>query len=429
MDQTARLLDAVHLATRKLASPEDLDVVLQDVLEICVQAVGATGGTIYIHDPSAKKLQFRYVIPKEVAEEIEMWEIADDFGVAGRVFQRGKPEISSYPKGGHRDHKKIRERTGITVETMITVPLQIADLQPVGVVQLVNKVDAEFTEQDAMVLDTVSDVSTLAIMHSRLMEESAQVASLQGMGRAAHDLANKAGVLMTFLPDFERNLEGLRTCLDQAGVKGEACKYLDLLEGSYKDVWYPYTERVYRYARLVSDLAAGKKLEPKKKLQSFAEVVKLAGQYIESQGRKAHVGIKFDLQDGAPPFEFDDIYITRIVENLVGNAITAAAEMISDAWLAKNQSDPDALNGVVVVRYRYKKGHHVLEIKDKGPGMAHETVRRILSGKAKSQWGRASGSGLGTRVVLELAAAHGAEVSIDSKLGKGTTFKVEFPED
>jgi len=170
-------------------------------------------------------------------------------------------------------------------------------------------------------------------------------------------------------------------------------------------------------------------LEPKKKLQSFAEVVKLAGQYIESQGRKAHVGIKFDLQDGAQPFEFDDIYVTRIVVNLVGNAITAAAEMIPDGWLAKNQSDPDALDGVVVVRYRYKKGRHVLEIKDKGPGMAHETVRRILSGKAKSQWGRASGSGLGTRVVLELAAAHGAEVSIDSKLGKGTTFKVEFPED
>ena len=60
--------------------------------------------------------------------------------------------------------------------------------------------------------------------------------------------------------------------------------------------------------------------------------------------------------------------------------------------------------------------------------MSHDAVRRILSGKAKSQWGRASGSGLGTRVVLELAAAHGAQVSIDSRLGKGTTFKVVFEE-
>lgn len=428
MNQTSRLLDAVHLATRKLASLEDLEVVLQEVLGICVEAVGASGGTIYIHDHSTHTLKFRFVLPREVADEIEMWEIADDFGVAGKVFQTRKPEISNYPKGGHRDHKAIREKTGVAVESMISVPLQIADEPPVGVVQLVNKVEGEFTEQDSMVLDIVSDVSTLAIMHSRLMEQSAQVASLQGMGRAAHDLANKAGVLMTFLPDFERNLTGLRESLKATGIKGEACHYLDMLEGSYHDVWYPYTERVYRYARLVNDLAAGKKLEPKKKEQSFGDVVKLAVQYLESQGRKNHIGISFDLQEDTPKFNFDDLYVIRIAENLAGNAIKAAAEMIPDEWLAVNADDLDAQYDKVVVRYRYHKGHHVLEVADNGPGMSPGTIRRILKGEAKSQWGKSAGSGLGTRVVLELAATHNATVSIQSRLGEGSTFKVDFPE-
>ena len=420
MDQSSRLLDAVHLATRKLASLDDLDVVLQEVLGICVEAVGASGGTIYIHDPSTRTLQFRYVLPKEVAEEIEMWEIADDFGVAGRVFQTGKPEISNYPKGGHRDHVQIREKTGVPVETMLTLPLQIADLQPVGVVQLVNKESGSFTEQDAMVLDTVSDVSTLAIMYGRLMEQSSQVASLQGMGRAAHDLANKAGALMTFLPNFESDLAGLRNALDESGVKGEACLYLDRLEESYREVWFPYT-------RLVNDLAAGKKLEPKKKLQSFPKVVKTAVQYLESQARKAHVGIKFDIEPDTPEFEFDDLYIVRICENLAGNAIKASAEMIPDEWLAQHGDDIDAVYGEVLVRTRYKKGHHILEISDKGPGMSPGTIRRVLSGKAKSEWGRAGGSGLGTKIVLELAATHGANVEIESRLGQGTTFRVDFP--
>ena len=428
MDQSSRLLDAVHLATRKLASQDDLDVVLQEVLQICVEAVGARGGTIYIHDPSTRTLLFRYVLPKEVAAEIKMSEIADDFGVAGRVFQSGKPEITRHPDGGSVASKEIQARTGVVVESMVTLPLKIADMPAVGVVQIVNKLDGSFTEQDLMVLDTVSDVSTLAILHGRLMEESAQVASLQGMGRAAHDLANKAGVLMTFLPELEQNIEGLRRALKEANVQGEACDYLERLEASYTDVWYPYTERVYRFARLINDLAAGKKLEPKKRLQSFPHVVKQGVQYLESQARKSHVGIVFDLQPDSPPFEFDDLYIVRIAENLAGNAIKAAAEMIPDEWLAEHGGDLDANFGDVVVRTRYKDGRHVLEVSDKGPGMSPGTIRRILSGRARSEWGRASGSGLGTRIVLDLAATHGATVSIESRLGEGSTFRVSFPE-
>lgn len=428
MDQSARLLDAVHLATRKLASLEDIDIVLQEVLEICVEAVGASGGTIYIHDPSTRTLQFRYVLPKVVAQEIGLWEIADDFGVAGRVFQSGKAEITTYPKGGSSAHVEIRERTGMPVESMLTLPLHISDLLPVGVVQIVNKKDGEFTEQDAMVLDTVSDVSTLAIMHSRLIQESAQVASLQGMGRAAHDLANKAGVLMTFLPELEQNIAGMRRALKESGVQGDACEYLEKLETSYHDVWYPYTERVYRYARLVNDLAAGKKLEPKKKYHSFWKVIKNGVQYLESQARKAHVGITFEVQEDAPQFEFDDLYVVRIAENLVGNAIKAVSEVIPDEWLAEHGSDLDAVYDSVVVRTRYRDQKHFLEVMDKGPGMSPGTIRRILSGQARSQWGRAAGSGLGTRIVLDLAATHGGKVSIVSRLGQGTTFRVEFPE-
>lgn len=427
MDQSSRLLEAVHLATRKLASLEDMDVVLQEVLQICADAVGASGGTIYIHEPSTRTLQFRYVLPKEVAEEIEMWEIADDFGVAGRVFQTGRPEITSYPKGGSRDHKEIRERTGVVVQNMMTLPLQIADLPPVGVVQIVNKIGGDFTDQDINVLDTVSDVSTLAIMHSRLMEESAQVASLQGMGRVAHDLANKAGVLMTFLPDMEANIKGLREGLSREGIKGQACEYLERLESSYNDVWVPYVERVYRFARLVNDLAAGKKLEPKKRLQSFADVVKVGVQYLESQARKAHVAIKFDLQADAPPFEFDDLYLVRIAENLVGNAIKATSEMVPDDWLAVHEGDLDATYDTVTVRTRFAGGKHILEVSDNGPGMSPGTIRRVLSGTARSQWGRGSGSGLGTKIVLDLAATHGAVVTVESRLGQGSTFRVSFP--
>ena len=156
--------------------------------------------------------------------------------------------------------------------------------------------------------------------------------------------------------------------------------------------------------------------------------VRVAVQYLESQARKNHVALEFDLQEEAPTFDFDDMFVMRIAENLVGNAVKAVVEMIPDDWLAKYGGDIDVTFGSVGIRYRYLEDHHILEVEDEGPGMSVATIRQILTGKARSAWIRNTGSGLGTKAVLELAATHDARVSIDSKLGEGTTFRVDFPQ-
>lgn len=310
---------------------------------------------------------------------------------------------------------------------MITLPLAIAETAPVGVVQLVNKRNGNFNENDEAVLDTVSDVCALAILNSRLLAQRTRVASLEGMGRAAHDLANKAGVLMTFIEDFRRNLFKLREALGPRPDNPEVCFQLEMLESSFEEVFAPYSERVYRYARLINDLAAGKKLTPKFRIGSLANVVEQAAQYLESPARKAHIRIVYDLQKDAPELAFDDLYVIRIVENLVGNAIKAAAEMVTDEWLMINDTLEDQYFGDVTVRYRYADGVHTLEVEDHGPGMSPATVRSILAGTASSTWQKGTGSGLGTKVVMELATALGARVNIHSKLGEGTTFSLTFP--
>jgi signal transduction histidine kinase len=112
----------------------------------------------------------------------------------------------------------------------------------------------------------------------------------------------------------------------------------------------------------------------------------------------------------------------RIVENLVGNAIKAVAESVPKEWKANH---PDKLEtyGVIRVNYRFDQNYHVLEISDSGPGMSPQTVREILEGSARTSWANSAGSGLGTKVVLDLAATHDARLQIDSRLGEGTTFR------
>lgn len=421
------LLEAVHLATRKLSGVQDANTVLLDVLNICVEAAQAEGGTIFLHEAASKRLRFLHVLPEEVASKLGRLDIPDDFGVAGEAFQAGKTIISQFSTAGDPSSSEIKEKSGITVRTMITVPLRIAGAAPIGVVQLVNKIDGVFTEDDVAVLDTVGDVCAFAVTTSRLMEQRQSVAALEGMGRTAHDLANKAGVLITFLPEFERNLDGLRAVLKLQGVQGDAMFYLDMLEGTFKDVFSPYSERVYRYARLVNDLAAGKPLTPKAKMQSLPHVVEEAVQFMEPQSKRRKVKLSLDLHYSAPETEFDDLFLIRIIENLVGNAIKAVAETMPIEWTARYADDGDALYPGVTVKTSVTETSHLIEIIDNGPGLSPAQIRGILGGNARSVWSNSKGTGLGTKVVVELTQAMGAKLSIRSILGEGSTFSLEIP--
>ncbi|RYG31111.1 ATP-binding protein [bacterium] len=84
------------------------------------------------------------------------------------------------------------------------------------------------------------------------------------------------------------------------------------------------------------------------------------------------------------------------------------------------------VHGAVTVRYLYRPKDHLLEVHDTGPGMNAETISRILSGDAGSQWSRASGSGWGLRIVSELAGSHAGALEIESELGQGSTFRVRL---
>ena len=97
MDTNARLIQAVQLATKKLASTGQFDHLLKEVLQLCVEAVGASGGTIYVHEPATRRLRFQHVLPVDVADRLPTKDIPDDYGVAGQAFQSSKTVIKDFP--------------------------------------------------------------------------------------------------------------------------------------------------------------------------------------------------------------------------------------------------------------------------------------------------------------------------------------------
>lgn len=395
-----RLIEAVYHSTHKLAATTSVEETLHEVLRLCVEAVDASGGTIYIHDPVANRLRFRHVLPEEVAEKLPLRDIPDDFGIAGAVFQSRKAIIG--PAASSGDRSAIEAATGFVVEEALTAPLMVEGMEPLGVVQLLNRRDADFDESDLQVIETVSAVSALAYINSLLAEQASRMASLEAMGKVSHDIGNLAASLHSHVLLLAPAIEEITIGADTAAYVKEG--FASLAES---------IDRIVGYSRLISDLSAGRPLRPDLKPTRFSDTVREAVSYLEPEARRRGVTLTVTA-DVEEPTLLDSLYVFRIAQNLVGNALKAVHE-------AKG------LGGHVTVRTFTRDCMHILEVQDDGPRMPEEVRERIVRGMAVSGWRKSGGSGWGTKIVSELAAALGGRIEVDSELGKGTTFRVMLP--
>jgi two-component system phosphate regulon sensor histidine kinase PhoR len=110
----------------------------------------------------------------------------------------------------------------------------------------------------------------------------------------------------------------------------------------------------------------------------------------------------------------DPVAVEQVIENLVDNAIKYGKDG----------------GGQVRVVGR-KRGDRVhLEISDDGPGIEAEHLPRLFERFYRVDAGRSrerGGTGLGLAIVKHLVEAMDGSVEVDSEVGRGTTFRVEWP--
>jgi two-component system phosphate regulon sensor histidine kinase PhoR len=72
----------------------------------------------------------------------------------------------------------------------------------------------------------------------------------------------------------------------------------------------------------------------------------------------------------------------------------------------------------------------VISVSDHGPGVPREHLPRLFErfyrvDKARSR--DLGGTGLGLAIVKHIAQAHGGRVSVESRVGQGSTFRIHLP--
>lgn len=104
--------------------------------------------------------------------------------------------------------------------------------------------------------------------------------------------------------------------------------------------------------------------------------------------------------------------LSQVIVNLLNNAVNYT------------------MHGGVTVRLAAEDGRAVLRVTDTGIGIALEHQDRIFERfyrADKSRSRQKGGTGLGLSIVKNLVEAHGGAVSVESRLGEGSTFSVSLP--
>lgn len=87
----------------------------------------------------------------------------------------------------------------------------------------------------------------------------------------------------------------------------------------------------------------------------------------------------------------------------------------------------EAMNGAgsLSIKTKLQDGNAKVSITDTGLGIAKEKLSKILQGGFTE--GKENGHGIGTKVVREVIEEFGGALTVDSELGKGTTFTITLP--
>lgn len=87
--------------------------------------------------------------------------------------------------------------------------------------------------------------------------------------------------------------------------------------------------------------------------------------------------------------------------------------------------------GSVEVKLQQTTERSIITVSDTGEGIMAENLGRIFERFYRLDRGRSrevGGTGLGLAIVKHLTRLHGGEVSVESELARGTTFRIELPE-
>jgi two-component system, NtrC family, sensor kinase len=169
-----------------------------------------------------------------------------------------------------------------------------------------------------------------------------------------------------------------------------------------------------RVGRIVGDLLAfSRRPSPQRIDTDLNAIINRTVSLIDHKLKLASVELELHLDEHLPKIKCDSSQIQQVIVNLVMNASEATHSREDGKVVVRTSSDPTA-------------GMVRLDVEDNGDGIPKEYLAKIFDPFFTTK-GEGKGVGLGLAVVYGIVESHGGDIEVNSKVGTGTTFRVEMP--
>ena len=231
----------------------------------------------------------------------------------------------------------------------------------------------------------------LVEQRQRLVQAERVAAWRELARRLAHELKNPLFPLQITVENMQRAREKYPEQFDEVFREGTSTLLAEL--SNLKQI-------IGRF----SDFA--KMPAPEMQPVDFNQLVSETLRLFEGQLAQAHVAAKLDLARDLRPVPADAEQMTRVLRNLILNAIDAMPQ-----------------GGALTVRTSTLGAGIRLEVSDTGQGLTPEECERLFTPYYTT---KTHGTGLGLAIVQSVVSDHKGHISVESEPGKGAKFQIDL---
>jgi diguanylate cyclase (GGDEF)-like protein len=144
--------------------------VREKVIAAATSLLGTEAGSLLLVDNKTGELFFEVAVG-EKGEEVKAIRLAQGTGIAGWVAEHRKPVVSNNVATDARFFSGVDIKSGFVTRNMACVPV-IAKDRLIGVLEAINKIDGDFSDDDATILFALANQVAIAIENAKLYQES-----------------------------------------------------------------------------------------------------------------------------------------------------------------------------------------------------------------------------------------------------------------
>ncbi len=265
--------------------------------------------------------------------------------------------------------------------------------------------------QYRVAIDRDDEIGSLAKafdqMAERLMQREKELKESQNTLRRA-DRLSSLGLLTAGLAHEIRNpLVAIRTFTQLLPERYEDAEFREGFQGLA-------LKEVDRICGLINDLLSfARPSRPNVAEENMNDIVDGIARILETEAKEKSVEITRDFTPTLPKIWVDKEQLKQVFMNLILNAIQAMKEggsiFISTRITSRNEHSDQFVQ---------------VEIRDTGIGISPESLEHIFDPFFTN---KDEGSGLGLSISHQIVQEHGGHVTVESKVGVGTTFFINLP--